>query len=113
MVIADPADEHHPYEDADGIDQHVDRRTETAGDERLVDLVARGVGNSGGERDPSPPGRPEQQEPEHCVLGCVGQLPQREVLLETRAEIGDRREDEDQRRPRDDRNPSRRHGRAY
>jgi hypothetical protein len=113
MVVTDPADEHHPNEDSGGVDRHVYRRPQAARDEMLVELVGRGVGNPGCDRPAGAARGAKEQEAEHGELEGVRQLPQGEVLLEAGSEIRDRGQDEDQRRPGDDRDPPRRHGPAY
>jgi hypothetical protein len=110
MVMADAADEHHPDEDSDGIDQDVHGGSETARDKALMKLVAHGVGDSAHDRPPDAARCSEEQETEHGELAGVRELAQREVpLLEPRAEIRDRREGEDQSRPGHNRPPPPRH----
>ena len=98
--------EHDPDGDADRVDRDVERRAVTAGDERLVELVADRVERPERERQTGSSGRADEQRAEDGVLGRVRDLAQHEIpAAEPGSEVGHRREREDQRRPRDDGQP--------
>ena len=82
-------------------------------DERLVQLVARGVEDAERERGRLAVDGAHEQDGEHGVLGHVRALAEEQVpVAEAGAEAGDRGEREDHARPEDDREPVRERSRC-
>jgi hypothetical protein len=93
-------------ENAGGVDRHVAERRVPARHEMLVELVAARVEDSRGEGERPAPDRADEQHAQHRVFGEVGELAEHEVPRpEAGAEVGNRREAEDQARPEHDRYP--------
>jgi hypothetical protein len=96
----------HSGERADGVDRDVERGAVPALDEELVDLVRDRVEDAAGEGRGLVAERPQEQGAEQGVLARVRELPQEEVPgAEAGAEVRHGREGEDDRGPRDHREP--------
>ena len=81
-------------------------------DEALMQLVGTRIGDGEREREAIGAERAPEERREYRVLGHVSELPQHEIPRpEAGAEAGDRREDEDDARPDDDREPQAERGR--